>query len=189
MTRRGSFRLAIASVPVDTDIPAVPDPAAKAATIAARRRDNKPDRRKEPDVTEPQTVAVVVLGLECGLDVGVLVRRLGADVIIDAAGIRVVTAERAKAFIDATNQARQREREAEARRFAEAAAQPNPIRQRIKALRAKQDAHAPADTGISAFAAMISGTDADPLQSAGQHMDEMLAGATTMRYHKIKQED
>jgi hypothetical protein len=130
------------------------------------------------------TVPVAVVSIETGIDIAVLAARLGDAVHVDQAGLRVITSEQAKTFLDAHHAARGAARE-QAQRQAERLAVPNVARARVRALTAAQAA---ADPGsMSAYAAMIA-TDADnPLERAGRHMDEMLSGA--MQVHKVQRED
>ena len=192
MTKRHSlYNIANRATPTDQPIPAIPTPAERFRAVTAAIGENKP-HRKDHLVTEPKTVEVVTLGLECGIDANVVAQRLGANVITDdASGIRVVPADCAKAFLAELASARQRERERQAQLAAEIAANNTALRtrERVRRLAAQQRTHGSADPGVPAFALMLSGTADDPLERSGSHMSEMLSNATSMAYHKITRED
>jgi hypothetical protein len=107
--------------------------------------------------------------------VNALARRLGDDVVIDAAGLRAVPIATARRLFD-EREAR-RTAEVEARRLA--ASKPNPVIERVKAIQAHQDALRAAglfDDDASALAVMCSADSAARLARKGRRLDELLAG-------------
>ena len=125
------------------------------------------------------TVALAVLSLELSIPVEALTQRFGSSVVTDAAGCRAVGIDYARTFVAARRAEQQAQREEAQRRRGEAQAKGNPTRARVQALTRGQAARS-ADPDVPAYARMVAGTDDDRLQRAGNHMDEMLSGATTI---------
>ncbi len=79
------------------------------------------------------TIALVTVAAEVGIGADELAQRFGDAVIVDAAGVRCISAERAREFITTHRALRQAEAERRRRRRAELAARPNPVRERLAA--------------------------------------------------------
>ncbi len=135
-------------------------------------------------------VALAVLSVETGVDVDVLGARLGDAVRHDQTGLRCVTSEAAKTFLDGHHAARQAARE-QARLDAERLAVPNAARARVRWLKQTQHVDA-ANEPLLPGAALAAMREADgsrdhELDRAAEARRELLDGRTV--YHRLGSED
>jgi hypothetical protein len=175
------------AIPKRPPIPDVPDAAARVGAVRAKVRENQ--LREEPVMPDDRYLAL--LSIDAGIDIEVLAARLpdGSVRIDQQSSLRVVSCEASKAFLDAHHAAQQAERERLERQRAQVALTNTALstRERVRRLAARQSVAADAD--LSAYATMISADPDNPLERSGSHMSEMLAGATSMTYHRVRQED
>ena len=96
--------------------------------------------------------------------------------------MRSISLEESAAYVAEHRRHCEAERHELAQRFLEAQAQPNEVRERVRALRAQQQ---PADDDVPALAQMLQSDPDNALARAGRHMDEMLAAGKTTEIHSL----
>ena len=134
-------------------------------------------------MTEP-LVPLVVLALELRTDVDILVRRFAGDILVDGAGLRAVPASRCREYL-AKVYAEARQIHQDALRVAtERQAAGNPLRDRVKAIQARQAQLGEATDGAALGRMMAADLDAR-LDRAARDRAELAAGATV--YHKLQE--
>lgn len=134
------------------------------------------------------TTPVALVALELGIDADALAARLSADVILDAAGIRVVASDTARRVVSEHRAALQARRDQDAAEVAAARSAVNPMRERIQALRSAQAAieapSGPTAPGEAlAIIQMLDGSQDEKLDASAARFDELTTG--TMPYHRI----
>lgn len=126
-------------------------------------------------------LATIAPDFDCTADQ--LAHRIGDGVFLNDYGQRCTTRHTAAALF-ADQAAR---RAAEARRRAEAAAQPNPIRQRVEAIAANQTAPAGTTLAESALIAVAGPDLAARHNHTASTLDDYLSGESV--YHRITPEE
>ena len=136
-------------------------------------------------MTDNQLVPLVTLALELRCDPDTLARRFAGDILVDAAGLRAVPASRCREYLAKVhNEARESHRAA-LRVAAERQAAGNPLRDRVKAIQARQ-AQLGDPIDDAAFARMMEadGSRDAELDRAARDRAELM-GQVQPTYHKI----
>lgn len=161
-------------------VPVRPNIADRVAAVRAAAA----TRKKTPSIQENEEmtnlVPLVTIAAELGTTADRLASRFGDGAVIeDDCGIRCITRERARELIAAHRAAVQAAREKAAARRAELAAQPNPLRDRVRALQAAQ-AHFADGHDVPAVYRMLGA------EHEQRPLDEMfLPAGSALPYHSL----
>ena len=126
------------------------------------------------------SVPLSVVAAEIGTSADELAVRAGNAVIVDeTTGLRSLPAERCRELISAHHAAVQAAREKASAERAAAAARPNPLRDRVRALQAAQ-ANYDGDPSAPALARALAADPGSAFNRRSQILDEMYSGETVM---------
>jgi hypothetical protein len=180
---------------VRQSLPQIPSAAEKAAYVTASSQHKRDNEQGGNIMSDPQTVALVVIAAELGVTADELANDLGPDIHHDSVGVRVITAELAAGLIAADRevkaaQARKAAERDQAQKAARAKsrAETEAMRARLRARGEAQRRILASNPNASAIELMI-GADSPALRRINQATDEYLTGHPNkpLSYHPLSE--